>query len=303
MMATEENLRAALMKFYSITGYRQTAHDKDQEIAFSEPFVRYLSNNKQMDTLKKHMTAEFLKMNFMKDTINVRVTPDVRVVPGASILLLDRNGDHIVAFCSGVDYAWTTEGSCETILSIVYPRRYNFDTSTLTEYCNMLEKDSTEIKRFERMVGSTFIDNITTTAEDLLKQWCTKYDCSSRRFFKDNSDYLRTICTMTQYMQFFGVEDFEIENVDMLDVNNDMFTKMPQKIVDQFDTDDEAADFSMLKYKFYDVITKELKSSDAIKPDYDSIGEFGEIVPSTYASGIVDCYLKYLLRIGNFINM
>lgn len=32
MMATEENLRAALMKFYSITGYRQAAHDKDQEI-------------------------------------------------------------------------------------------------------------------------------------------------------------------------------------------------------------------------------------------------------------------------------
>jgi hypothetical protein len=256
-----------------------------------------------MSKIQLFLDAEFLKFNFNKNEISITVTPDVRVLPGMSVLVLDRDGDHIIAYCSGTEYSWDCNGGASSSITLCYPHNYKLDLSELSEYANSLEGDTVESAKLALMIGSTFIPTLlmSDTIDSIFSQWSNIYGGDSRLMKKAlSSKYQRSVASLADFITFHGSS-----GEGLIDNNGNLPTLMPIDMINKFDSVLSVNGLTMLSYNFLDPYSpgSESVAATAYTPDYTQIGDYGPIVPSFITSGVVDSHLKYLKRIANYVNI
>ena len=275
------------------------------EVSVNENIYRYLAANKKLDELNRILNAEFMKFNLTKYQMTVVLTPDVRVVPGMSVLILDRDGDHTIAYCNSFSYTWEASGRVSSSITLIYPHRYSLDTTALSEYSNSLSPDSAESHKLEKMIGSAFLAPGKAPIEEVFKEWRNKYDGNSYLMKKNEVKYTREIATLADFLTFHGMSTYNAYDHALVSEDGAICDKFPLEILAKFDSSRSVGNFAVLKYNFVDPYNESGTPTEAqaIFPEYDDIGKYGPIVPSVYTSGILDCHLKYLKRVANFVNI
>ena len=298
------NLAKGYFQDFSINGigskYEQRYGTTAEQIGLNDAIIRYLSEDKKEKELEKLLNHEFLITHCNKFSLQIEVVPDVTIVPGMSVAILDEDGNHLIAYCTGVARQVDHNGRTSISLNLTYPRDYSwkFEASVWGDPLS----DGKQDEIFARFTGTSLLDtkNYIQELEDYFKEWNEKYQRDSRKMRNDTKQKLkRKICTITEFIKFFG--GTPDENVDFNDPK--ILNKLPESIVNMFDSEYDDANLSSAKYRWTNKFSGETLDSYPVKPAYDNIGEIGEMFPSTFVTGIIDCHLKYIRQIGNQVTV
>jgi len=123
------------------------------------------------------------------------------------------------------------------------------------------------------------------------------------KYDDERTQIVRYVCTMEEYADFMGGEGTWDSIKDQDFISDNVYTILGAKLINQFDTTPEAAALSTAGYSYWNQDTKTPVKATPWKPAIESIGKPGDIKPSTYISGIVDCHLKWLLQIGHAMSI
>ena len=254
---------------------------------------------------KNTMNHEFMISYSQKYTINVEVTPDVEVVPGSSVILLDEEGEHWFAYCSGVTYSWSIEGQASVQLNLTYAHHHSWNFTGAIHYGNSLSDINPDlVKIYSALVGSQvpLVSN-EETAQKYFNLWNNTYHQDSRqmKYFNQKTNIIRDVCTMQEYVTFMGGVWSEVSQYDF--TKDTPFTTLGQTIVDKFDCSSAMAKLSTAPYVYYDKFAQKPITATPTKPKFKTIGQAGPLTPSTYISGIVDCHLKWLKNVGHVMSV
>jgi len=251
------------------------------------------------------MNHEFMIAYSQKYSLSVEVMPDVEVVPGSSVILLDQDGEHWFAYCRGVSYSWTIEGQASVTLQLTFAHHHSWSFEGAMHYGNSLSKQNPElIKIYSTLVGCKVEeDDNEVVAQKYFKLWKNTYKEDSRqmKYFSQLTDIVRDVCTMQEYVTFMNGDWSEVETYDF--TYDSTFTTLGSTLVDLFDCSEEMASLSTAYYSYYDAFNDTTLKAIAYKPPFSEIGKPGKIIPSTYISGIVDCHLKWLHNVGHAMSV
>lgn len=280
--------------------YEQQYGTTAEQIGMSDAVIRYLLGEGQKDQLKELLNHEFLITHCNKFSLQIELVPDVTIVPGMSVAVLDEDGNHLIAYCTGVARQVDHNGRTSISLNLTYPRDYSwkFEASVWGDPLS----DGGQDELFARFTGTSLLDtkNYIKELEDYFKEWDEKYQRDSRKMRNDVTQNLkRYICTIKDFIRFYG--STPDENVNFNDPKK--LNKLPKSLVDAIDSTQDDANLSTAEYRWTNKFSGEIITSTAKKPNYDEIGEPGEIVPSTFVTGIIDCHLKYIRQIGNQVTV
>lgn len=251
------------------------------------------------------MNHEFMIAYSQKFVTDVEVTPDVEVVPGSSVILLNENGEHQIAYCKGTTSTWSIEGQASITLQLAYPHHYSWSFEGALHYGNAFtgaESNLSEI--YSALIGSK-VDPMITNKILAIKYfglWNKQYNRDSRQMKYHNKEthILRDVCTMQEYVTFMGGDWNEVKYSFEYDAT---FTTLGKTLVKLFDSSKAMADMSCAKYSYYDPFTDTVIDSISYQPPFGALGQPGKLTPSTYISGIVDCHLKWLNNVGHMMSV
>lgn len=264
--------------------------------------------------LEHILNHEFIIAYSQKFSMTIRVQPDVEAVPGAALIILDEAGEHTVAYCAGTSYAWDANGQTVVQVQVAYPHHYSWSFENATQIGNVLSgnQNPEAVKTYETIVGSKVSpDENDKTALKYFDSWREDFNQDSRRMKYadlnktkgDGTGIMRKICTMEEFVNFMSGYDAWAEIKDQDFNADDGYTTLGEGLINQFDSTFEAPRLSTAAYTYWDPVTKKSIPSQPIRPEFKTIGKPGDIVPSTYVSGIVDCHLKWLLQIGHVMSI
>lgn len=156
------------------------------------------------------LNYEFSQKYFSSRQYSVQVNPEVNIIPGSPVIFLDRTGQHIVAFCTGLRKSWSINGSKTVVLSVAYPRYYYEDIGNLGNLIDPTSSNAESLAELETLLGSTAI---TPTDKNSMNDLADAIDKIYKEYIADKSDgheniknkYKRTgTCTYYNFMTLHG---------------------------------------------------------------------------------------------------
>ena len=282
-------------------------------IQLPDMLTRMYATQKNYKPIQNMVNHEFLVAYSEKVSFSMQVTPNVEVVPGFSLLVLDENGEHLLAYCYGREKVWDKNGQQLINLKIMFPRPYDLDTTAIADIADPFDPEEypessvQDLKLLSKYIGSDFIspsDDIKAYSYSLMEEW----DKCQRDTYqvKTNRKAYRTYTRYSEYMDFH--ETSGVYNV------NQAFNKMPEELISNWDISVKAASMSALQYTYAENGYKNPQSTDSFNtasdgstypphynPIYDDLNSPGPIKVSPFISGIVNCHNRYLMQVGNSI--
>jgi hypothetical protein len=270
------------------------------------------------NALQNMVNINFFTSYTEKVSFSLQVTPDVDVIPGASILVLDTNDDHMLAYCYGREKIWDKNGQQLINLKLMYPRHYSLQLGFASNYLNTMDptfyKDTyvQDVNIYEQLIGcKTLPQDPNKTIEQNIKDLMTQWNDSNQNtsLLKSNTLYIRARMTYSQYQQFYGVGN--TGNY----YNTTQYNKMPEDLIIRWGyTNDTVAQMSALQWSYAENGYEYLQETDGYnttptdsyppyyKPTYNELNTPGPIRVSPFIEGIVNCHNRYLMQIGNNIS-
>ena len=298
-------LHPSPMSFLKRSVYEDEFGVTTRTIELPELASRMFATLGKYEPIQNMMNHEFLIAYTEKVQITLQATPDIEVVPGFSMLVLDENGEHILAYCIGREKAWDKNGNTFINLKMIYPRPYDLNTNSINDIADPfdpIEYSSTykqDLNILGQYIGSTFIDpkvSIISYSISLMEEWINSGQ--NTQTIKDSRKAWRKYTNYLEYLAFYGIPDAK-----KYDVNNS-YNIMPESLIRSWDISDKAASISALQYTYAEGGYKNPQSTDPkkpFKPSYDSLNVSGPIQVSVFITGIINCHNRYLMQIGNSI--
>ena len=280
-----------------------------KQVELPELLARLLTsklNDNNRNTLQEMVNHEFFTAYTNKVTFTMQVTPDVDIIPGNSILVLDENDDHILAYCFGREKIWDKNGTNVVNLKIMFPRHYSLETGFANHYMNTFDPhfySSTykqDVSILEKLIGCKTIPQektIKSIIVDLMKKWNDTYN-QNTQLMKQEPEFVRQHTSYLNYQEFFNI------TAPVSYDHNNPFNKMPEQLINSWDISPQAALMQALQYTYAENGYKnpqDTRSTPGFKPSYADLNVPGSIQVSTYISGIVNCHNRYLMQVGNSI--
>jgi hypothetical protein len=156
--------------------------------------------------MNNFLNYEFSQRYFASRNYQVQVTPDVNVVAGLPVILLDKRGEHVIAFITGVEKSFSATGSKSVGVSIAYPRFYYEDIGALG---NVVDPSSTEPQaaaELSLLFGSTPLvapNNLSTLSKTIEQTFQNYQKLSDDKKEETRIKYLRKVCTYAQFIKLY----------------------------------------------------------------------------------------------------
>lgn len=296
-------------RFLLRNAYEEEFGVTSRQVQISELLARLFTSQataKNTATLQEMVNHEFFTSYVNRIQFTIQVTPDVDVIPGMSILILDENDDHTLAYCFGREKIWDKNGQSTINLKITSARHYSMEVGFSNNYMNTFDPHYYEktykddVRILEDFIGCKTIDqtvDIKTTIFSLMKSWNETYQQNTSAL-KQKKDYKRSRTSYSNYLEFYNVST--LVKYDPLNAYN----KMPDQLILKWDISEQAASMNALQYTYAENGYKNPQSTDSrnpFLPTYNDLNTPGPIQVSTYISGIVNCHNRYLMQIGNSI--
>jgi len=184
--STEAGPRSEYEEQYGVNLYQAPLDEHLVRVLLGATALDKKENNKQKDVqvtkaLTETLNHEFLIGYCQKFGMTIQVQPDVEVVPGTAIIILDEDGEHTVAYCAGVSYVWNAQGQASTQVNLVYPHHYSLDLTNATHLGNPLSAVSGNeeaVAAYEEMIGSVISRSLSNKelADKYFKMWQEEYN-------------------------------------------------------------------------------------------------------------------------------
>ena len=268
-------------------------------------------------TLFNMVNAQFFTSYTEKVSFTLQVTPDVDMVPGSTVLVLDENDDHMLAYCYGREKIWDKNGQQLINLKLTYPRHYTLQSGFSNNYLNTMDpkyyKDtySQDVGILESYIGCKTLSQAFTmdsTIYELMEKW-NKLG-QNTPLLKSASPYIRSRTSYTAYQAFYGVADPVAYD------SSKAFNKLPSELIKKWGyTTDSVATMPALQWTYAkdgylnrqstateNTDSEKNKYPAYYKPSYDELNSPGPIRVSPFPEGIVNCHNRYLMQIGNNIS-
>ena len=281
----------------------------------SRMFATILQNNEKgsakyeeaMKNIQSMMNHHFMIAYTDKVQFTMQITPDVEVVPGMPLLVLDENGEHIVAYCTGREKSWSKDGQYYINLKLQYARPYDIKSQSMADIIDPFDphtfKDtySKDIAMMANYIGCNFMPvsvdfDLVTYTTDLVNEW---YDNDKNtNLIKTNRQAWRITADYLDYQEFMGISS--PKNYDV----NDSYNKMHYDLISKWDITDNAARMAALQWSYAPPGKKKPDITNGVfyKPNENELNVPGPIKVSPYIAGIVNCHNRYLMQIGNNIS-
>jgi hypothetical protein len=247
----------------------------DLSYAFDSSLLKNLDNSQDsINKINNYLNYEFAQNFLGTRKYSVMVTPDCNPIPGFPLVVLNKMGEHVIAFCTGIRKAWSATGQKNISLDVAYPRYYFEDFGDLGNVIDTISQNQMSLDEMGKLIGSKPLDGLSvakksyTDVKNAITTLFSKYQDSD----KDALDalkkkYNRSVCTYKQYMDLNGIT-----------VANDSIKDMPTTYGGKlFDSSIAANNFSTHYFEVYDTINKKpvplphLSNSDIINLHLDWI--------------------------------
>lgn len=215
------NIYSEYEKQYGVNYHRLTLSYAFNQALLQDGSVRHVEGADNTASDKAHATAdktrinkflnyEFAQAYFGARQYNIQVTPDVNPVVGMPIVILDRTGQHVVAFCLGITKTWNATGQKTINLNVGYPRYYYEDIGVLGNIVDPTCSDENSLQELKTIIGSDSLLPYNSTTGQLK----TKIEEIFKLFIQDQSDnkeeikshYSRSgICTYGDFLDLHGI--------------------------------------------------------------------------------------------------
>jgi len=180
-------------------------------------------DSSRANKISNFLNYEFSQRFFGSRQYQVQVTPDVNIVNGLPIIILQNSGEHVIAFCTGVSKGWDISGEGHKWINIQvsYPRYYYENIGKLGNLVDPTSQDPNSLNELKLLVGSKSViepgdntqDNLINKIESYYQEYL--HDQSNgkenikkkyARFTADNQNSIipSYICDLDSYMQFMG---------------------------------------------------------------------------------------------------
>jgi hypothetical protein len=293
----------------------------------SRMFATILQNNKPgsakyeeaMKNIQSMMNHHFMIAYTDKVQFTMQVTPDVQVVPGMPLLVLDENGEHIVSYCTGREKSWSKDGQYYINLKLQYARPYDIKSQSMADIIDPFDPHAfpstyaKDISMMANYIGCMFMPineefSLVDYTTKLVNEW---YENNrNTNLVKTNRNAWRTVADYFDYQEFMGVS-----KPTTYDTSN-AYNKMHYDLISKWDVTDSAARMAALQWSYappgkkvpditYGVNVRASDNSSYgmfYKPNEDELSTPGPIKVSPYIAGIVNCHNRYLMQIGNNIS-
>lgn len=179
----------------------------------------------QRDQVNNFLNYEFSQRYFGSRKYNVQVTPDVNIVPGLSVTILERHGQHVVAFCVGVSKSWQISGdvsSKNVSINVAYPRYYYENIGQLGNVIDPTSQDQSSLEELKLIIGSKTLTDVNTSSSsdvtNVVESLFIEYqdDASlnkekvkqkyGRATFENQYDTIPSyVCDLDSYLRYMGM--------------------------------------------------------------------------------------------------
>ncbi|MDY6957602.1 MAG: hypothetical protein SVK08_00460 [Halobacteriota archaeon] len=151
------------------------------------------------DKMERFGNLSYMEEFLSARSLTVSIDPNMQIVPGASILLLD--GDetrcHIIAYVNTVQRVVSADGQSSISVNLQYPRMYSEVLSGYESEVDPLVSSYGELKKLYELMGTE--PAFSSNSEDQVRKETDAY----ARIEKEK--FLRDICTMEEFMGFMGL--------------------------------------------------------------------------------------------------
>ena len=177
----------------------------------------------RINKISNFLNYEFSQRFFGSRQYQVQVTPDVNIVNGLPIIILQNSGEHVIAFCTGVSKGWDVSGDGHKWinLQVAYPRYYYENISKLGNLVDPTSQDSKSLAELKLLIGSNSVIEPSDNTQDKLISKIESYyqeyvnDMSNgkenvkKKYFRftvenQNKDIPSYVCDLDSYMKFMG---------------------------------------------------------------------------------------------------
>ena len=293
--------------FLSRSLYEEEFGVNNKQVELSELSTRMFATKQNFQPIQNMLNHQFLEAYTDKVSLTLQVTPDVEVVPGMSLLVLDENGEHLLAYCFGREKVWDKNGQILVNLKITYPRSYDIKSKSINDLADPFDPEEypdtymKDIQILEKYLGVNIIDpkkDIVAYTHEIMSMW-NKFSQNTYEV-KKQLNALRTFTSYTQFLEFYGTT-----STDQYKYNTEnKFNKMPEQLVNDWDISATACTISSLQYTYSEngyLNPQSTKDNPTFKPIYTDLNIPGPIKVSTFISGIVNCHNRFLMQVGNSI--
>lgn len=234
-------------------------HELSLSHAFDEAFLEKATSAESASRINNLLNYEFIQKFLSTRNIGINVTQDVNIVTGLPVIVLNKFGQHIIAFCTGKSKEWNAQGGMNVTIQLAYPRYYYEDIGVLGNIIDPTSQDQTSLAELELLFGSKALVKAKSTPEELksaIDSLFQEYLHAIETNTIDNlyKQYSRTSCTMKEFFKF---HDFDTTNCDLPE-------SYPSKIFDiETNESGEAVDpISSHYFEVYNDSTKKIESCD-----------------------------------------
>ena len=292
--------------FLKRSDYEEEFGVNSKLIELPELASRMYATKRDWKPIQNMVNQEYLVAYTDKVTFSMQVTPDVEIVPGLSVLVLDENGEHLIAYCYGREKLWDKNGQVLINLKLAYPRPYDLNTASISNIANPFDEiefptsSKKDLAILAQYIGCKFLatDNRSMISDihGLMENWIETYK-QDTTLTKNSINAWRTMATYNDYLAFHQASPKPYDT-------SNPYNKMPEQLINKWDISVEACTMAALQYTYAENGYKDPQSTASkpgFKPVYDDLNTPGPIEVSTYIQGIVNCHNRYLMQVGNSI--
>ena len=155
------------------------------------------------------LNYEFAQRFFACRNYSVQVAPNVNIVVGLPVIVMNKTGEHVVAFVTGVEKMSSVPNGQKNIqLSVSYPRFYYEDVGALGNVVDPASTEEQASKELAALFGSKPLVK-AGSASALLAERIEELHSAYLRSSEDGRQkmrdtYRRTVCTYAQFMRLYG---------------------------------------------------------------------------------------------------
>lgn len=188
--------------------------------AFDEALLHDTIGNKlhdnevpQPDTVKKlnnYLNYEFAQKFFSSRQYSIQVTPDVGIVIGLPVVVMNKDGQHVIAFCTGITKYHSALGQKVINLTLGYPHYSYENVGALGNLIDPTSSDPKAMAEMATLFGSKPLSGVnsdSTQLEIVINSLLTNYLAGP----SDNKDTIKqkysrhdSICKLNQFLQLHG---------------------------------------------------------------------------------------------------
>lgn len=182
------------------------ADDKEDDAVIKEKNVVEITRK-----MRDFVNYNFTQFFYASRSYNIAVTPDVEIVPGLPVIILNRDGEHVIAFATGVQKSFdASNGNLNVQVSLNYPRYYYENIEALGNVVDpssigTQEEMETAISEMEVIFGSQRLINPGEYAQlankiDTIFAEYIKHDEDGRQVMRE--EYSRSVCSYSEFLEF-----------------------------------------------------------------------------------------------------